>query len=285
MRAPIGAAVAVAAAALLTACGAGTPPQRPATAPAKHRERAAAAAPPAAPRAVGAPRAVAVSPGLVEHGSRTRREVALTFDADMTAPMRALLRSGTQHTWIDHALFDELRAQRVGATIFLTGLWTATYPDFVRGLAADPRFELENHSLDHAGWEPPCYGLPLVTGAAAKRGEVERAAREIERVAGVTPRYFRFPGGCESAADRRLVASLGERPIQWDVISGDAFLHDPAAVVRTVLSEVRPGSIVIAHCIGAPNTPATAAAFAQIVPRLRAEGYRLVTLRTLLRGP
>jgi peptidoglycan/xylan/chitin deacetylase (PgdA/CDA1 family) len=221
---------------------------------------------------------------VIAHGSRRRRWVALTFDADMTQLMRSMLRSGRQASWVDQSLFLELEQTGTPATIFLTGLWTETYPRMVRRLARDPLFELENHSLDHAGWERPCYGLPSVPSNAAKRREVLSTRSIIERVAGVRPLYFRFPGGCSSAADRRLVASTGERPVGWDVVSGDAFNANTAAIVSAVVGGVRPGSIVVAHCIGPPNAPATAAAIAQIIPALRAHGYRFVTLRRLLRG-
>ena len=50
-----------------------------------------------------------------------------------------------------------------------------------------------------------------------------------------------------------------------------------------VLDDVRPGSIVVMHLIGAPNAPATAAALRTVIPALRARGYRFVTLRELLR--
>lgn len=239
-----------------------------------------------APAAATTPPAAGASPpipaSVIQHGPRTRRWVALTFDADMTRGMLAMLASGRVRSWYDAALFAELRATRTPATIFLTGLWTARYPEVVRRLARDPLFELENHSLDHAGWTTPCYGLPTVTGQPSKTEEIGAAARIIQRVAGVRPRYFRFPGGCEREADVRLVARFGERPVGWDVVSGDAFEPDPRVIVHAVLSGVRPGSIVIAHCIGAPNTPATARAMATIIPALRARGYRFVTLRELL---
>jgi peptidoglycan/xylan/chitin deacetylase (PgdA/CDA1 family) len=200
----------------------------------------------------------------------------------MTPLMRSMLRSGRQRSWIDERLFAELDRTRTPATIFLTGLWTETYPDRVRRLAADPLYELENHSMDHAGWERPCYGLASVPNDAAKRSEVTAAAAIIQRVAGVRPHYFRFPGGCSNAADRTLVAKLGERPVAWDVVSGDPFNPRTAAIVQAVLAGVRPGSIIVAHCIGPPNAPATAQAMAQIIPDLRARGYRFVTVRDLL---
>jgi peptidoglycan/xylan/chitin deacetylase (PgdA/CDA1 family) len=217
----------------------------------------------------------AVRGPVIDHGSRARREVALTFDADMTWAMRA-----TGRAWVDRALFAELRRDRAPATIFLTGLWSLRNAALVRRLARDPRIELESHSLDHGAWEAPCYGLPP---AGDRRVEVVAAQRIISALTGRGPRYFRFPGGCADAADVRLVERHGERPVAWDVVSGDAYLRDPQAVVRQVLAQVRPGSIVVAHCIGAPNTPATAAAFRVLIPALRARGYRLVTLSRLLR--
>jgi peptidoglycan/xylan/chitin deacetylase (PgdA/CDA1 family) len=107
----------------------------------------------------------------------------------------------------------------------------------------------------------------------------------IKRVAGVKPRYFRFPGGCLTQADVRLVASLGEQSVQWDVVSGDSFLTDPARVESEVLRQVRPGSIVVMHLVGPARTPATAPALRNVIPKLRARGYRFVTLKQLLRQP
>ena len=218
----------------------------------------------------------------IDHGPRTRRWVALTFDADMTHPMLARLRAGVQRTWYDAAIVRELHATHTPATIFLTGLWTEAYAPVVRRLAHDRLFELENHSVDHSGWLAPCYGLPLVHGALSKHAEIDAAAATIHAVAGIRPRYFRFPGGCHDGADLRLVAASGERAVGWDVVSGDAFNPDPTAIVRTVLDGVRAGSIVIMHIVGAPNAPATDRALPEIIAGLRTRGYRFVTLRRLL---
>lgn len=265
----------------VTGCGGST------RAPAARRHVPRASAPLASPRRQRprsrppAPAPWRASAALVEHGARTRRWIALTFDADMTPGMLARLRAGAQASWYDARIVRELHATRTPATVFLTGLWTEAYPDVVRRLAHDPLFELENHSWDHYGWRGPCYGLPLVA-PAQHAWEVTAAAREIRAVAGRTPRYFRFPGGCGNAADRRLVARLGEQPLGWDVDSGDAFQPNPAPVIANVLATARPGSIVVMHFIGAPNAPATAAVLHAIIPALKARGYRFVTLRTLL---
>lgn len=228
--------------------------------------------------------ASASSPRLILHGPRTHKWVALTFDADMTQAMIADLHSGKVRSWYDRAVVNTLRRTHTPGTIFLTGLWTKTYPNAVRSFARDPLFELENHSWDHAAWAGTCYGLPAVRSRARKKAEVLKTAAIIKRVAGVTPRYFRFPGGCLTSADVRLVASLGEQPVQWDVISGDSFLTDPARVEEEVLRQVQPGSIVVMHLVGPARTPATAPAVKYLIPKLRARGYRFVTLERLLGG-
>jgi peptidoglycan/xylan/chitin deacetylase (PgdA/CDA1 family) len=226
----------------------------------------------------------AAEPTLILHGPRTHRWVALTFDADMTQAMIGDLRSGKVKSWYDRQVIATLRRTHTPATIFLTGLWTKTYPNAVRSFARDPLFELENHSWDHAAWAGTCYGLPAVRSLARKRAEVLQTKAIVKRVAGVETRYFRFPGGCLTKADVRLVASLGQQPVQWDVISGDSFLTDPARVEGEVLRQVRSGSIVVMHLVGPARTPATAPAVKSLIPKLRARGYRFVTLEKLLRG-
>jgi peptidoglycan/xylan/chitin deacetylase (PgdA/CDA1 family) len=222
------------------------------------------------------------SPTPIEHGPRTRRRVALTFDADMTRGMLARLRAGRVSGWYDARIVRLLRATHTPATIFLTGLWTQTYPQVVRSLAADRLFELENHSIDHDGFERPCFGLPTVPAPARKRAEITGAAGTIAAATGRRPRYFRYPGGCHSAADDQLVASLHETPVLWDVVSGDPFQPNPRPIVSAVLGGVHPGSIVVMHIVGAPNTPATYDALKTIVPALKKRGYEFVTLRGLL---
>jgi len=246
------------------------PAQTPAETPARHHTARA-------PRPAG-------SPVLITHGPRTARRVALTFDADMTRGMLLRLRAGRVRSWYDARIVRELRATRTPATVFLTGLWTQTYPGVVRSLAADPLFELENHSIDHASFGSPCFGLPTVPSVPAKREEVAGAATTIAATAGRRPRYFRFPGGCHSNDDAGLVAAQGETPVGWDVVSGDPFQPDAAAVTRAVLGGVRPGSIVVMHIVGAPNAPATFTALQTVIPTLKARGYRFVTLQELLRG-
>jgi hypothetical protein len=69
--------------------------------------------------------------------------------------------------------------------------------------------------------------------------------------------------------------------IDGDVVSGDPFARSAAPVVRAVLSQVRPGSIVIMHLTEA-NARYTDDALPPILAGLRERGLQPVTLSELL---
>jgi peptidoglycan/xylan/chitin deacetylase (PgdA/CDA1 family) len=219
---------------------------------------------------------------VINHGPRDRPQIALTFDADLTRTMAARLSSGQVGSHYDPAIVRELQETRTPATFFVTGLWAMTYPGVVRLLAGDPLFEIENHSVDHAAFTAKCFGLPVIPSESMKRWEIARTATVLRDIAGVTPRYFRFPGGCYEEGDLQIVRSLGHQAVGWDVISGDAFEPHPAVIVQNVLDKVQPGSIIVMHLNGAPHAPATASALRTLIPALRTRGLRFVTLRELL---
>ena len=281
-------AVALALASSLAACGDASTDAAPSPIPtADARASASPTVAASLPMRTGepaAPREFRPEAKLVNHGPKRQRLVALTFDADMTEGMLAQLRSGEVSDWINQEAIRELRRTDTAATIFLTGLWTQTYPKQVRAFARDPLFELANHAWDHRAFRSGCYGLPYVRTNAERRAQVQDAAAEIEEVSGEAPLWFRFPGGCHEGPDLRLVASLGEQAVGWDVVSGDAFGTDPQAVAQAVIDGVKPGSIVIMHLHGAPNAPTTGPALRTIIPELRDRGYRFVTLSELLLG-
>jgi len=219
---------------------------------------------------------------IINGGPGTRREIALTFDADMSPQMVGMLRDGHVAHWYDSVIMNTLRTSNTPATVFMTGMWARQYPTLARTIAANPLYEIENHSYDHAAWTRSCYGLPSVLTTAGRINEVLGAAREIDRVTGVQVHYFRYPGGCHTPRDDKLVRRLGEQPLGWNVVSGDPFQPDPSVVEHNVLSRVADGSIVVMHFIGAPNAPATGRSLAVIIPELRKRGYTFVLLDQLL---
>lgn len=206
--------------------------------------------------------------------------MALTFDADMTDAMIARLRRGEVASYANLSVLDLLEKRKTPATFFVTGQWAEQYPEVTRRLAANPRFELANHSYEHAAFTGDCYGLPQLP-ADRMTGDVARTFRVLEPFGGRQTRYFRFPGLCHDKAALRALAPLGVTVVDGDVVSGDPFARSAAPVVEAVLSKVRPGSIVIMHVTQA-NAQYTDDALPLILAGLQRRGLEPVTLSELL---
>mgnify|MGYP001361162413 CR=1 FL=1 len=230
---------------------------------------------PAPPVGVDVPRVVI--------GAKTDQHVvALTFDLDMTPQMATQLQQGLVSGWINQDALAVLRSSGTPATLFMTGMWAELYPGLARALAQEPQFEIENHSYSHPAFHLPCYLLGGVSRAGAA-WQLSHAQAVIRRITGVTPRYFRFPGGCYDGAALDAVHSAGLIPVEWTVNGTDAFNPNAVGVAAAVMAQVKPGAIVMLHLQGGPNAPATGSALRIIIPALRQRGYQLVTIDELLR--
>ncbi|SCG37360.1 Peptidoglycan/xylan/chitin deacetylase, PgdA/CDA1 family [Micromonospora echinaurantiaca] len=254
-------------------------------APATPRASAPASAPPVTARpGIGPelPGATPVGsvPPVVDHGPRTGNKVALTFDADMTGAMRRQLRSGAVRSYANLKIIDLLEREGVPATFFLTGMWVEQYPALTRRLAANPRFELANHTYGHLAFTPDCYGLPRVP----EREMTADVARTFDLVAGYggrQTRYFRFPGLCHDRNALDALAPLGLTVVDGDVVSGDPFAKSWRPVVRAALDGVRPGSVIILHVTEA-NAPMTDEALPHILAGLAERGLEPAPLSEVL---
>ena len=93
-------------------------------------------------------------------------------------------------------------------------------------------------------------------------------------------RIFRPPYGEYNPLLVSEAARMGLRTLTWEVVTGDPDRHVTAPdIVRTVLTRVRPGSVVIMHVNG--RGWHTAEALPAVIRGLRARGYRLVTVSQL----
>jgi peptidoglycan/xylan/chitin deacetylase (PgdA/CDA1 family) len=220
------------------------------------------------------------SPAVLFHGPRGRKQIALTFDSNMTDAMLRRLSAGTVKSYANTAVVDELQKSHTPATFFLAGKWVEAYPQLTRRIAADPDFQVASHSWAHEGFRGNCYGLGTI-GRADMAADVERSFQVLSRYDAHPTRYFRFPGGCYNSAALTAIAPVGCTVVEYDDVSGDAFGNNPARIASDTVAGAKPGSIVVLHITEA-NAPETAIALPAIIKQLRAKGYRLVTLGTLL---
>jgi len=236
------------------------------------------------PNAVSAPPLASGSIRRVKPAAGDR-PVALTFD---------LCERADQLTAYDGAVIDALRQAKAPATFFAGGKWMGDHPERAMQLIADPLFQLGNHGWTHGNlrvmdaesveqqiaWTQREFAL-LRAALARRAAEAGVPADEIARLP-QQPTALRFPYGVCSPQSLEAAASHGLAAIQWDVISGDASPRATPQQLRTVLSEARPGSIIVFHANG--NGHGTAQALPEIIAGLRGKGFRLVTIEELLRS-
>jgi peptidoglycan-N-acetylglucosamine deacetylase len=229
----------------------------PETAAKSDADLAAAAAPPA-------PQLPPVTPELISHGRRDRKEIALTFDACST-------REPSRY---DARVTAALLAANAPATIFLGGSWAKEEVAQVRELASHPQFELGNHTYTHPH-------LPALKDESRIRAEIVRTQAEVKALTGHTPRLFRPPYGEYDQRVIRIAGELGLVTVEYDLPSGDPDAHaTKERLVQWVLSQARPGSIVVMHINHLKFH--TAEALPDIITGLRARGFTLVTVGQLI---
>jgi peptidoglycan-N-acetylglucosamine deacetylase len=192
----------------------------------------------------------------------------------------------------DGAIIDTLRKSQIKATLFVGGKWMATHVARTQQMMSDPLFEIASHGLAHRNTRlisgtdltreilGPSY---VYTATRANLARAQCAAPLAKTIASIPARItlFRFPFGACNAEGLAAVTASGLTAIQWDVSTGDPSpLQSAQAIANTMIANVRPGSIIIAHANGRGQN--TAAALPLAIPKLLAMGYTFVTVSELM---
>ncbi|MDX2287863.1 MAG: polysaccharide deacetylase family protein [Hyphomicrobiaceae bacterium] len=189
------------------------------------------------------------------------KEVVLTFD-DGPSP------------WVTQPILETLARHCTKATFFAVGKMALAYPALVR------RILDEGHTLGGHTWSHP-KNLPGLRPARAT-DEIERGFAAIAAASGgdVAP-FFRFTGLRDGPALLSYLQGRGIASFTVDVVSDDSFIDDVGELVRVTLSRIaqQKGGILLFHDI----KPATAKALPLILDALKANGYKVVHLRSASR--
>ena len=220
--------------------------------------------------------------------SKGKKIIALTFD---------LCERTKEKTGYDAAIVNYLRKHGIKATFYAGGKWMHSHPDKAMQLMADPRFEIGNHAWTHGNMRV-LRGREMENQILWTQGQYEVLRRQLMSQLGArqcpvpvsemnkippVPLTFRFPYGTCNANSLQALADYGLPAVQWNVVTGDPSRKQSAkAIARTVLRNVKPGSIIIAHANGRGYN--TAKALPLFIPELRRRGYQFVTVSELLKS-
>lgn len=201
-------------------------------------------------------------------GGSGQKVLALTFDAC----------DARRHGY-NKALIDYLRAEKIPATIFVTGLWIDANRQAFMELAKDPLFEIEDHGLQHRVCSVTgrgMYGVRATKGLGGVIDEMELNARKIQELTGRRPVFFRSATAYTDELSRKVAQRLGMEVVSYDVLSGDAMHESAQQMSRNLINGAREGAIVIMHA-NHPDWPEVQA-LKLAVPVLRKRGYTFARL-------
>ena len=204
---------------------------------------------------------------IMIHGPRSAKIVALTFDDGPNEPYTSEILGVLDH-------------YGVKATFFATATNAEYYPETTRDIVADGHV-LANHSYDHSR---------LASAMDFRYRQLEQSQSVFEQVAGVRPALFRPPAGIHTPWQLRTVSSEGMVTINWDAEGMDWQKGATSdSIERRVLSEVKPGSIILLHdgdeIRHGSDRSETVDALPTIIESLQAQGYHFETVPQLLNLP
>lgn len=205
----------------------------------------------------------AASSTYITKGSTTSKVVALTFD------------DGSDGTNVNKIL-DILSANNVKATFFLTGSGAKNHPSWIKNISAKGH-QLGNHSYSHPDFTK--------LTAAKMKSELDTTETTIKGITGKSTKpIFRAPFGASNAAVLKAVGDAGyTHTIQWNIDTVDWKGISATEITNKVVNNIVPGSIVLMHTgAGASGTPG---ALPGMISKLKAKGYKFVTVSELLKLP
>ena len=191
-----------------------------------------------------------------------RKEVVLTFD---DGPARG---STTR-------IMKTLRAHCTKATFFPTGRMARANASLLRRLAG------AGHTIAHHTHAHP--NLRRMSLASAGR-EIDRGVASVNRALGRRgSRLFRYPYLARSRALDGVLRRKGLLPFGIGIDSNDWRGGSPRTIVNRVMGQLRRrgSGVILMHDIHSR----TAKALPLLLTRLKAEGYRVVHVRTRGSGP
>lgn len=204
--------------------------------------------------------------GIYSSFNTDKKEIALTLDA-----------CGGGY---NKELIDILRKEKIPASLFVSGLWIVKNKERMKELSIDSLFEIENHGLLHRVTSVngrTAYKLPSTRNMEQLIDEMELNAMFIKEHTGKRPQFFRSASAYVDEGAIRVAEALNMKIVNFSIISGDGVPGAEASVLRNnIVRHIQPGAVIVMHF----NHPEwnEAEAMRQLIPLLRAKGYRFVKL-------
>ena len=179
--------------------------------------------------------------------------IALTFD-DGPNPINTV------------SLLETLKEEDVPATFFVLGELVEQYPEVVEQ-AFKQGCEIGSHTYDHKQLTKLSEDQVLE--------EIDKTSEAVKEATGYTPIIIRPPYG---SVNETVQSYVDQAFILWDVDTLDWKSKDPDQIDSIVMKNVKDGDVILMHDIYGT----TGKAVARVIPKLKEEGFKFVTVTQLM---
>ena len=165
-------------------------------------------------------------------------------------------------------MLDLLDRHGAKATFFAIGEKASAHPELVAEIRRRGH-TLGNHTQTHplaAFW---------LAGPRRTASEVDACDDALEHAGAALSPWFRAPAGIKTLFLRRVLARRGRVLVGWSARGRDKFSASPAAPLRRLKRNLRPGAILLIHESAAYGA-ARVALLTALLEHLSATGYRCV---------
>jgi polysaccharide deacetylase family sporulation protein PdaB len=196
---------------------------------------------------------------VIRHGSRERKELALTFD-DGPDPTET------------NKILDILKKYNVKATFFVIGKNIELDSASVKR-ASDEGHEIGNHTYDHSD-------ISKLSDKQIKE-QILKCEELIVSVTGKKPSIFRPPYGSYNKGNiSKIAEENGYKIVLWGGVDALDWKNPPAQEIsNSIINNVINGDIILLHDYKTENT---LKALDTIIPQLLEKGYKFKTISELL---
>jgi len=189
---------------------------------------------------------------------RYRKVVALTFDDGPSKYTSLIMKI--------------LKDNKVKASFFVLGQNIRKRPALLKQMARR-HYTIGNHTFSHV----------LLKNSSAKiKQELKATDEEILKAAGKNNEWIRPPEGVLNSSAINFILKEGYKISLWNIDTVDWRRPSPKKIKERVLSQLKPGQVILMHD-GGGNRMNTAAALPEIIKNVKQAGYRFVTLDELYR--
>jgi peptidoglycan-N-acetylglucosamine deacetylase len=163
-------------------------------------------------------------------------------------------------------------------TFFVTGEAVEKYPDLIRKIH-ERGHEVEIHGYSHR----------MMTDLSwqQQKEEILKSAKAVEDITGEKPHMFRPPWGSFNESTQEILLSEGMELVIWDLNSMDYSSLSEREIIELVLSQFKPGCIMLFHDADEYWNPQKKilSVLPVILSELKKRGCKLVTIDELISKP